>query len=329
MSGPPGVLFRIIKDQRVLFLMVGGVNTVVGALWFVLFDALLGHRWNGWGHYPALVLTYVFSILCAFVLYRKVVFRVHGHVWRDLMRFARCTSSAFVINLVLLGCSSTGCTGPPFVSQFLIVFVTTALSWFGHSPSLSAERVGRGLTQPRSRRPAARADDYRRPSSKRCLCKPTCRSSSPPTTTSTSSRRPSSRSSPRPIADFELVIADHSSTDEPGRRSSDSRSDPRVTLLRTPAGGGAPANWTRVSEAATGDYLKLVCGDDLLEPSAWSSRSRCWTRTPASCSQLPTHTSWTPAVSSSPRPGAWRVCRARSRARRPRAGRSSRLQHLR
>jgi len=68
-------------------------------------------------------------------------------------------------------------------------------------------------------------------------------------------------------ADFELVIADHSSTDGTWEKLQRFADEPRVTLLRTPAGGGAPANWSRVTAAATGDYLKLVCGDDLLEPT--------------------------------------------------------------
>jgi len=143
MQGPQGPLFRLIKDQRVLFLMVGGVNTVVGTLWFVLFDSLLGHRWNGWGHYPALVLTYVFSILCAFVLYRTLVFRVRGHVWRDLLRFASVYVVAFFINLGLLAVLVNGLHWPAIVSQFIIVFVTTVLSWFGHS-SFSFRRSGEG-----------------------------------------------------------------------------------------------------------------------------------------------------------------------------------------
>lgn len=141
MDGPPGPLSRLIKDKRVLFLLVGGVNTLVGTLWFVVFDVLLGHRWNGWGHYPALVLTYVFAILCAFVLYRKVVFRVHGHVWRDLIRFASVYVMAFFINLVLLAVLVNGLHWPAIVSQFLIVFVTTTLSWLGHS-NYSFARTG-------------------------------------------------------------------------------------------------------------------------------------------------------------------------------------------
>ena len=69
-------------------------------------------------------------------------------------------------------------------------------------------------------------------------------------------------------ADFELVIADHSSTDDTKERLAPFADDPRVTLLDTPAGGGAKANWERVSQAASGEYLKLLPGDDVLYPGA-------------------------------------------------------------
>ncbi|MFT4298475.1 MAG: glycosyltransferase family A protein [Aeromicrobium sp.] len=66
--------------------------------------------------------------------------------------------------------------------------------------------------------------------------------------------------------DFELIVADHSSPDDTRSVAERYLDDPRMTLLDTPAGGGAPANWRRVTEAATGEYLKLVCGDDILRP---------------------------------------------------------------
>lgn len=37
--------------------------------------------------------------------------------------------------------------------------------------------------------------------------------------------------------------------------------------MRTPAGGGAKANWNAVTSAARGRYVKLLCGDDLIAPS--------------------------------------------------------------
>jgi glycosyltransferase involved in cell wall biosynthesis len=66
--------------------------------------------------------------------------------------------------------------------------------------------------------------------------------------------------------DFELLVADHSSTDDTWERIQRYAEDPRVRLMQTPAGGGAPANWSRVTREATGELVKLVCGDDLIDP---------------------------------------------------------------
>ncbi|HRW18339.1 MAG TPA: glycosyltransferase [Dermatophilaceae bacterium] len=69
------------------------------------------------------------------------------------------------------------------------------------------------------------------------------------------------------FADFELLVSDHCSTDGTWERLQRFAADPRVTLWQTPTGGGAPANWTAVTERATGELVKLVCGDDLVYPS--------------------------------------------------------------
>lgn len=68
--------------------------------------------------------------------------------------------------------------------------------------------------------------------------------------------------------DFEVIVSDHSSVDgtEAIARSYAERDD-RVRVMTTPAGGGAVRNWNAVSHAASGEYLKLVCGDDLIHPS--------------------------------------------------------------
>lgn len=69
------------------------------------------------------------------------------------------------------------------------------------------------------------------------------------------------------LQEFELVIADHASTDGTWKVLERYEGDPRVRLLRTEAGGGAARNWNRVTAEARAPLVKLVCGDDLLAPT--------------------------------------------------------------
>lgn len=132
----PGLLLRLIRDQRVAFLLVGAVNTVVGYGFFVAADLTLG-RWldevanTVVGSVATLLLAHVLGTLWAFTLYRRLVFRVRGHVLIDLLRFESVYLVALGINVVTL---------PVLVelgidrllAQALILLATTVLSYLGH-----------------------------------------------------------------------------------------------------------------------------------------------------------------------------------------------------
>jgi glycosyltransferase involved in cell wall biosynthesis len=70
------------------------------------------------------------------------------------------------------------------------------------------------------------------------------------------------------FSDFELVVSDHSSTDGTWEALQCYTADPRVRLSRLAPGGGAPANFNAVTDLATGEFIKLVCGDDVLYPDS-------------------------------------------------------------
>ena len=70
------------------------------------------------------------------------------------------------------------------------------------------------------------------------------------------------------FTDFELVVSDHSSTDGTWEALQHYTADPRVRLSQLPTGGGAQANWNAVTDRATGEFVKLVCGDDVLYPDS-------------------------------------------------------------
>jgi putative flippase GtrA len=129
MSGPPGWLLRVVRDQRVAFLIVGAINTVVGYLAFAGFQLTMGQQW---GYLAALVGAHVVGVLVAFVLYRFLVFRVRGHVLADLWRFETVYLSALAVNFALLPVLVEVAHLNVYLAQALIMFVTAAMSWVGH-----------------------------------------------------------------------------------------------------------------------------------------------------------------------------------------------------
>lgn len=129
MVGDRGPLLSLVRNDKVAFVIVGVVNTVVGALWFVLFESTIG---TIAGYMVSLVLAHVAAVLCAFVLYRTLVFRVRGHVLRDLVRFELVYLTALGVNAVLLPLAVEVGGLAPIPAQLGIVFVTAVLSYLGH-----------------------------------------------------------------------------------------------------------------------------------------------------------------------------------------------------
>jgi putative flippase GtrA len=126
----------LLRDERVAFLLVGGVNTVLAYLLFAGLAATAGRALDEAGHPVAgslvpLAGSYAVAVLVAFVLYRRFVFRVRGHVLRDLARFVSVYVVSISLNAVLLPVL-VALGVPRLGAQALIVAVITVVSYVGH-----------------------------------------------------------------------------------------------------------------------------------------------------------------------------------------------------
>jgi hypothetical protein len=71
------------------------------------------------------------------------------------------------------------------------------------------------------------------------------------------------------FTDLEIVVVDNASTDDtPLIVEEYRRRDPRVRSVRNSENVGAQRNLNRCIEVATGEYVNILCSDDLLEPHA-------------------------------------------------------------
>lgn len=117
-------------------MVVGALNTLAAFGIFVVCSLTLGHYVDHRfgkiaGSLVTVGVSHVLTVLFAFVMHRRFVFRVRGHVLRDLARFESVYLAALGVNAVVL---------PVLVelgfnriaAQAVIVVSTMILSFFGH-----------------------------------------------------------------------------------------------------------------------------------------------------------------------------------------------------
>lgn len=85
--------------------------------------------------------------------------------------------------------------------------------------------------------------------------------------------------------DLEIIFSDGGSSDG-SLEFLQTIEDPRVRVMTIPSGLGAAANWTAVTEAAQGEFIKLVCQDDLITPDAITKQIDDLQRHPAAVMAL-------------------------------------------
>ena len=125
----PGPLQRLVRDQRVLFVLVGGANTLFSTALYAALVLLLGHRVLAVG---CLLIAWSVSLILVFIVYRRLVFRVVGHFWRGLARFASVNFASLMLNSLLLLTATEVAGFHPIYSQIAITCFIVVFNYVGH-----------------------------------------------------------------------------------------------------------------------------------------------------------------------------------------------------
>lgn len=129
-DAPPGPLQKLFKDQRVLFVVVGGANTGFSTALFAVLSWWLGPTVPS---AVSLAIAWVVSLLLVFNVHRHLVFRVQGgHALRDFIRFFGVNVASFLFNAGALTLLVEGLGLPAIPTQIVITVFVVVFNYLGH-----------------------------------------------------------------------------------------------------------------------------------------------------------------------------------------------------
>lgn len=124
---PVRLYFR--RREQLLYLVVGGWNTVFGYGIWALLQFLLG----GTVHYLVIVLiSWPIAVLNAYLGYRYLVFNSRGSILRELPRFSLVYVASLAVNLALLPIALRVLPFNIYVDQALFLGVVVVGSYVAH-----------------------------------------------------------------------------------------------------------------------------------------------------------------------------------------------------
>lgn len=129
---PGGVVARaraLLGLEVVRFGLVGVVNTAFGYGVFIALQLTLGTV----THYLVVLgISHVLGVLWSYVLQRRLVFRVRGHWWRDLMRFWSVYLVSLGFNAVALPLLHEVVHIPVIPAQGIVLLVSALGTYVAH-----------------------------------------------------------------------------------------------------------------------------------------------------------------------------------------------------
>ena len=121
--------FYLRRREQLLYLAVGGWNTVFGYAVWALLQLLLGAHL----HYLVIVvLAWPIAVLNAYLGYRLVVFRSRGAILRELPRFSLVYVVGLIVGLIALPIALNILPFNIYVVQAILTAVIIVFSYLSH-----------------------------------------------------------------------------------------------------------------------------------------------------------------------------------------------------
>ena len=150
------VRFYLTRREQVLYLVVGGWNTLFGYLVWATLQYVLGDYLP---YLVVLLLAWPIAVLNAYLGYRYIVFRSHGPVLRELPRFSLVYFLTLLVNLVVLPIALAVLPFTIYVIQALFTVVVVICSYLAHKYYSFGGRRRRDGTDPALYDPTAVFED--------------------------------------------------------------------------------------------------------------------------------------------------------------------------
>lgn len=123
------VRFYFRRREQLLYLVVGGWNTVFGYGVWALLQLVLGDRL----HYLVIVvMAWPMAVLNAYLGYRYLVFRSRGSILRELPRFSLVYVTSLIVGLVALPILLNVLPLSIYVVQALLTVIVVIASYVSH-----------------------------------------------------------------------------------------------------------------------------------------------------------------------------------------------------
>ena len=123
------VRFYFRRREQLLYLMVGGWNTVFGYCVWAFMQYVLGDYLP---YLVIVVLAWPIAVLNAYIGYRYIVFRSRGPILRELPRFSLVYVATLLVNLAILPVALRVLPFSIYVIQALLTVVVVVCSYLSH-----------------------------------------------------------------------------------------------------------------------------------------------------------------------------------------------------